>query len=78
MARVTTKLQVTVPKALAERFGLRPGSEITWEGSHDAIRIVPGTRPERHLAVTARLESFDEATERRRLRSAGVGGAQQR
>jgi len=76
VAKVTTKLQVTVPKALAEQFGLRPGSEITWEGSHDAIRIVPGTGPERHLAVTARLESFDEATERRRLRQSGLAAAE--
>ena len=43
MAKVTSKLQVTVPKALAERYAIRPGDEIAWEAAGDVIRVV--TRP---------------------------------
>jgi AbrB family looped-hinge helix DNA binding protein len=28
MGKVTSKLQVTVPKAIAQRYGIRPGDEI--------------------------------------------------
>lgn len=30
MSRVTSKLQVTVPKAIADRFAIHPGDEIDW------------------------------------------------
>jgi bifunctional DNA-binding transcriptional regulator/antitoxin component of YhaV-PrlF toxin-antitoxin module len=39
MAKVTSKLQVTVPKALAEN-AIRPGDEIAWEAAGDVIRVV--------------------------------------
>ena len=39
MAKVTSKLQVTVPKALAERYGIRPGDDIRFE---EARREHPG------------------------------------
>jgi len=67
MAKVTSKLQVTVPKALAERFGIAPGDEIEWEPAGDVIRVVPARRapaPDR----TRRLRLFDRATERQRER----------
>ena len=47
MAKVTSKLQVTVPKALAERYAIRPGDEIAWEAAGDAIRVVPHGRARR-------------------------------
>jgi len=27
---VTSKLQLTVPKAIADQFGLKPGDELQW------------------------------------------------
>ena len=30
MAKVTSKLQVTVPRAIADRYGIRPGDDIEW------------------------------------------------
>ncbi len=60
---MTSKLQVTVPKALAERFRIRPGDEIAWEAGSDAIRIVPA-RDVRPLSSAERLALFDRATER--------------
>jgi AbrB family looped-hinge helix DNA binding protein len=71
MAKVTSKLQVTVPKALAERFHIEPGDEIDWEAAGDAIRVVP--RRERPLAdVPTRLRRFDQATARQRAREKGT------
>lgn len=31
MSRVTSKPQVTLPKALADQFNIRPGNEMLWE-----------------------------------------------
>jgi AbrB family looped-hinge helix DNA binding protein len=66
MAKVTSKLQVTLPKRLAERFGIKPGDEIEWQAAGDAIRIVPSTEPRPDIAFRRRL--FDQATERQRQR----------
>ena len=66
MAKVTSKLQVTVPKAIAQRFGIRPGSEIDWVPAGEAIRVVPPRGRRRGLDREARLKLFDQATERQR------------
>jgi AbrB family looped-hinge helix DNA binding protein len=68
MSKVTSKLQVTVPKAIAEQFGIRPGDEIHWVAAGDAIRIVPARRQPHVLDPELRLRLFDAATERQRLR----------
>ena len=67
MAKVTSKLQVTVPKALARRFRIRPGDEIEWEAAGDAIRVVPHRERPRD-DVPTRLRLFDQATARQRAR----------
>jgi AbrB family looped-hinge helix DNA binding protein len=72
MVKVTRKLQITVPKVLAERYGIDPGDEIEWEAAGDAIRVVPPRRaPVRDLA--ARLRLFDLATARQKAREKGTG-----
>ncbi|WP_419553032.1 AbrB/MazE/SpoVT family DNA-binding domain-containing protein [Candidatus Poriferisodalis sp.] len=70
MAKVTSKLQVTVPKALADRYGIRPGDEIRFEEAGEVIRVVPGSVPARvELAdMETRLRLFDAATKRQRRR----------
>lgn len=68
MGKVTSKLQVTVPKVIAERYGIRPGDEIEWVPAGDTIRIVPPGRQGRTLDLQSRLKLFDAATERQRLR----------
>lgn len=45
MAKVTSKLQVTLPKALADRYGIRPGAEIQWVAAGDVIHVVPAKQP---------------------------------
>ena len=68
MAKVTSKLQVTLPKALAERYGIEPGGEIEWEAAGDTIRVYPiGARSDED-GVEERLRLFDQARERQRRR----------
>lgn len=72
MAKVTSKLQVTVPKAVADRYGIKPGDEIRFEDAGEVIRVVPpsaSARPE-PADVARRLALFDAATERQRRREA--------
>ncbi|MGH7844250.1 MAG: AbrB/MazE/SpoVT family DNA-binding domain-containing protein, partial [Candidatus Binatia bacterium] len=35
MSKVTSKLQVTIPKDIAEAYGIQPGSEIHWVPAGD-------------------------------------------
>jgi AbrB family looped-hinge helix DNA binding protein len=67
MAKVTSKLQVTVPKAIADRFGIRPGDDIEWRAEGNAIRVLLREEEEPADRET-RLRSFDEATARQRAR----------
>jgi AbrB family looped-hinge helix DNA binding protein len=70
MARVTSKLQVTIPKAIAERYGIEPGKEIDWLPAGDAIRVVPPAGRRKRPDTRRRLELFDRATERQWAREA--------
>ena len=72
MAKVTSKLQVTLPKAIADQYGIAPGDEIEFQAAGDVIRIVPPRARARtaRLTLEERLRLFDAATERlRRLQS---------
>ena len=73
MSKVTSKLQVTVPKALAIQYGIRPGDDIRFEAAGDVIRVVPARARTRRegLDIDARLRLFDAATARQRTRDAG-------
>ena len=71
MAKVTSKLQVTVPKAIADRYGIRPGDEIEWHAAGAVIQIVPPGRQAPALSPDARLKLYDAATARQRHRQAG-------
>jgi AbrB family looped-hinge helix DNA binding protein len=74
MSKVTSKLQVTVPKAIADRYGIRPGDEIEWLPAGDAIRVVPRRATRRSARASEdggrsrRLRLFDQATARQRAR----------
>ena len=71
MARVTSKLQVTIPKAIAERYGIEPGAEIEWLPAGEAIRVVPPTDREAGADRARRLRLFDSATLRQHVRQDG-------
>lgn len=70
MSKVTSKLQVTIPKTLADRYGIRPGDEIEWQAAGTFIRVIPpgGARP--RLDSAERLRIFDAATARQSEREA--------
>ncbi len=71
MSKVTSKLQVTVPKAIADQYGVRPGDELQWLPAGDAIRVVsrkPGVHQQTLPSVEERLALFDEMIERQRRR----------
>jgi AbrB family looped-hinge helix DNA binding protein len=70
MAKVTSKFQVTVPKAIADRYSIRSGDEIEWIPAGDVILVVPTPTKAPSDDPAARVLLFDQATERhqRRLR----------
>ncbi|MGI8430181.1 MAG: AbrB/MazE/SpoVT family DNA-binding domain-containing protein [Solirubrobacteraceae bacterium] len=68
MSRVTSKLQVTIPKAIAQRYGIAPGQEIDWLDAGEAIRVVPEAGRQRRANVESRLALYDAATVRQRAR----------
>jgi bifunctional DNA-binding transcriptional regulator/antitoxin component of YhaV-PrlF toxin-antitoxin module len=72
VAKVTSKLQVTVPKALATAYQIRPGDDLLWVAAGDAIRVMPArSLPKAGDSVAARLRLFDLATERQQARKRG-------
>jgi AbrB family looped-hinge helix DNA binding protein len=73
MSKVTSKRQVTLPKELADEYGIEPGDDIEWERAGDAIRVVPRKRrPAPGLSVEERLAMFDEGARRYRDRWEGM------
>jgi AbrB family looped-hinge helix DNA binding protein len=68
VAKVTSKLQVTVPKAVADRVGIRPGDDIEWIVDGHGMRVVLA-RHRRPLSAAERLQIFDEATARQEARN---------
>lgn len=69
MSRVTSKLQVTIPKTVADRYGIEPGVEIEFEPAGDVIRVLPPRRAARDPGK--RVQRFDQAVTRQRQREAG-------
>ena len=70
MSKVTSKLQVTIPKAVAQKYQISPGDEIEFEPAGEVIRIFPSKQlnTQEELPVEIRLQLFDAATERQRTR----------
>lgn len=64
MAKVTSKYQVTVPKAIAEQYCIQPGDEIDWVPSGETIRVIPSVKPVPGDDREFKLLLFDQATER--------------
>lgn len=72
MSKVTSKLQLTLPKALAVQYGIQPGDDVRFEGAGEVIRMVPegADSAPADLDVEARLRLFDAATARQEERQA--------
>jgi bifunctional DNA-binding transcriptional regulator/antitoxin component of YhaV-PrlF toxin-antitoxin module len=80
MAKVTSKLQVTVPRKIAEQYHIQPGDEIDWVAAGEVIRVIPPGKVGAPESRESQLRWFDQATERQRKRSSGhaVGRASDR
>ena len=72
MAKITSKLQLTLPKRLAEQHGLAPGDEVRFESVAGVIRMVPAGTPPDVLGMDERLRLFNEASRRISQRSRGL------
>jgi bifunctional DNA-binding transcriptional regulator/antitoxin component of YhaV-PrlF toxin-antitoxin module len=71
MPKVTSKLQLTVPKAIADQYGICPGDELEWIPAGESIRVELMRRKAKNgirLSPEERLELFDEGTKRLRNR----------
>ena len=78
MPKVTSKLQLTVPKAIADQYGIRPGDQLQWIAAGDAIHVIPlgkNKLAEQERTVKERLELFDQATRRQKRRQRKAGKA---
>jgi AbrB family looped-hinge helix DNA binding protein len=73
MSKVTSKLQVTVPKTLATRYGIKPGDEIEWVEAGDSIRVLPVRLGANEDTLENRIRIFDQATRRQQRRQSGLG-----
>lgn len=71
MSKVTSKLQLTLPKSIAAQLGIKPGDQIDWEIAGDIVRVIPVSKRKRnkqHLQTRIRL--FNAATQRQQEREA--------
>lgn len=59
MAKVTSKYQISIPKALAERVGIRVGDELDWENAAGTLRVRIATAAKTRLSVRERLRLGD-------------------
>jgi len=75
MVKVTSKLQVTLPKSLADQYGIRPGDEIQWESAGEVIRVIPRSSIAGQVGtpdLATRLSLFDKASARQQNRQKGA------
>ena len=68
MSKVTSKYQVSIPKALAERIGIRVGDELAWEDAAGVLRARVATAAKARMTLRERLRLFDAATARQEER----------
>ncbi len=85
MSTVTSKLQVTLPKAIADRYGVVPGADLVFEPAGDSIRVLVAresglVRPA--ASLTDKQALFEAATQRQAKRNRGyrlkVGASSQK
>jgi|SRR5271165_1986283 len=65
MPRVTSKLQLTVPKKIADQYGIRPGDDLEWVPAGESIRVELVRRKAKaghELTTKERLALFDANT----------------
>lgn len=71
MARVTGKFQITLPKRLADSYGIHVGDEVEIVAAGESIAIIPARKLTPLLSPQERLRHFDQATRRQETRQRG-------
>ncbi len=73
MSKVTSKLQVTLPKAIADRYGVAPGADLVFEPAGESIRILvarePGLAASYGLSREDKQALLDATTRRQAVRN---------
>lgn len=62
---MTSKLQLTVPKAIADQYGIKPGDELEWIPAGESIRVQLVQRKAKaghELTTEEKLALFDANT----------------
>ena len=62
---MTSKLQLTVPKKIADQYGIRPGDELEWIPAGESIRVELVRRKAKaghELTIEEKLALFDANT----------------
>ena len=73
MSKVTKKLQVSIPKVLADAVGIQPGDDLVWENAGGVLRVYTEHDPINRRGVLERLRLFDQASERQAKREPSDG-----
>ena len=68
MSKVTSKYQVSIPKALADKIGIRIGDELDWEEAAGTLRARVAAARKSGFSVSERLRLFDAAMARQATR----------
>ena len=66
MAKVTSKLQLTIPKVVADQYGIRPGDNVELSPSGGFIRMVPPLRRHEEVTTQEKVRLFKQLLERHR------------
>lgn len=73
MSKVTSKLQVTLPKAIADRYGVGPGANLVFEPAGDSIRVLvaqePALAPSYGLSLEDKQALLDAVSRRQATRN---------
>ena len=73
MSKVTSKLQVTLPKAIADQYGVAPGADLVFEPAGASIRVLvarePGLTQAYGLSLEDKVALFEAATRRQAARN---------
>jgi AbrB family looped-hinge helix DNA binding protein len=67
MPKVTSKLQLTVPKKIADQYGIRPGDELEWIPAGPSIRVElvrKKAKAGHELTTEEKLALFDAGMDR--------------
>lgn len=77
-SKITSKYQVTVPKEIRDKLGLKPGDRLVWEAVGDQARVAPARSAFLERCGTIKVgpgNVVDDVREARRLRGiSGVAG----